>query len=322
MNILVTGGAGAIGALVVRELAELGHLPVIYSRNPSTRLMPDLANDVALAPGDMRDYDRLVQALKEHRVERIIHMASALLFDSEDSPPYAIEANVAGTARILQAARAVGIQRISVASSKRVWHDLRCRHGAPTFDPIREDHATSPYFMYGYTKVAIELLGKWYRQRHGLEFTALRFATTWGPGRGTQHRGYTSFVGDLITAALEHRPMDLEFDPDLIDDFNYNGNNAHALILGCLVHRKPSWLYNIGYGRADRLSDVIDLVKKVFPHTQVNDVPINPHDDPAVSTVVMDITRAQRELGYKPRFTLEESIRHCAEMTQNIQGRR
>ena len=111
-KVLVTGGLGAIGSFVVRRLLDEGHPVVVFSRQANFALVPDLVGRLSHVAGDVQDRSALEQAVREHGVRRIIHLAAALGGGLEKDPPLGYRVNVLGSLNVFEVARDLGVERV------------------------------------------------------------------------------------------------------------------------------------------------------------------------------------------------------------------
>ncbi len=172
-GILVTGGAGFVGATLVRRLVASGHRVRVLD-NLSTGDEAHLAGvDSELVVGDIRDADTLDGALKG--LTAIIHLAAAgSVVGSVADPAANFEANVLGTFRVLDAARRAGIERVVQASTG----------GALIGDatpPVNERSLPKPLSPYGASKLAGEGYAHAFAKTYGLRTVAIRFGNVYGP---------------------------------------------------------------------------------------------------------------------------------------------
>lgn len=156
MRILVTGGAGYIGAHTCVELIRAGHDVVIldnfHNSHPAAveRIGKISGKPPALVEADVRDCAAVEQALREHACEAVIHFAGwKAVGESAERPLEYYDNNVVGTLRLLEAMRATGCRTIVFSSSATVY-------GVPQKLPYTEDHPLAPYNPYGRTKRMVE----------------------------------------------------------------------------------------------------------------------------------------------------------------------
>ena len=158
MSVLVTGGAGYVGAHVCVELIRAGYATVILDNfcNSSPDVLRRIARisgvEPALVKADIRDRDALSQALIEHQCEAVVHLAGLKsVSESLRKPLDYYDNNVGGALALIQAMHGCKIDRLVFASSATVY-------GAPVHLPIDEDHPSSPCNPYGRSKLLIETM--------------------------------------------------------------------------------------------------------------------------------------------------------------------
>jgi UDP-glucose 4-epimerase len=178
VKVVVTGGSGFLGSHIADALSAAGHETVIFDIAPSRWLQPCQK----MVVGSVLDPDTIASTVRGS--DAVYHLAAmADIADTLDRPREAVEINVMGTVNMLEAARAIGVQRFVFASSIYVYSN----HGS----------------FYRTTKQACENLIDDYRERFGLEFTVLRFGSLYGP-RADDSNG----VHQLLSQALATRRID------------------------------------------------------------------------------------------------------------------
>jgi len=156
MNVLLTGGAGYIGSHTAVALAKAGFTPVIYdnfcnsNKSVIERLEKIIGKPLIVIEGDVRDTQKLVQALSEHQIQSVIHFAGLKAVGESVSMPIEYYANnIQGTISLLQAMQEVGVKNLVFSSSATVYGD-------PQYLPIDEKHPLSVTNPYGRSKLHIE----------------------------------------------------------------------------------------------------------------------------------------------------------------------
>src|ERR1039457_1040957 len=192
-RVLVTGGAGFVGATLVRRLAGSGHSVRVfdkYSTGAASHLTGvDAAHragvDAERAEGDIRDAPALDAALTG--MQAVIHLAAAgSVVMSVEDPVTNFDVNVLGTFRVLDAARRAGVERIVLASTG----------GALIGDatpPVDESSLPRPISPYGASKLAGEGYAHAFAKAYGLSTVALRFANVYGPWSERKRGAMTMF---------------------------------------------------------------------------------------------------------------------------------
>lgn len=173
MRVLVTGGAGFIGAHVVAALARAGDEVVVLDslRRGDAAAIAGGARFIA---GDLRDTAALGAAMGG--VQRVYHLAAqSNVLGAVSDMDYSFQANVVGTYNVLAAARAAGVERVIFTSSREAY-------GEPTALPVSEEYPLNPKNAYGASKVAGEVYCRAVQSSYGLDVSVLRLANVYGPG--------------------------------------------------------------------------------------------------------------------------------------------
>jgi UDP-glucose 4-epimerase len=321
MSILVTGGCGAIGAFVTRRLVEIGAEPIVYSRHKDLLLLSDIEKKVTFVEGDVLDFDKLMQTIKSYKVDRIIH-ASAIIIESGSNPALAIRINVEGTTNVLEAASRCNVVRVVYTSAKGVYNEAQGEYGHPVYKPIPEDYpADANMGFYGLTKLFGEKVGFQFQKEKGVDFIALRFSTTYGPGKIVKHGLSSPMVihSRIIENAMLGKRTRHPQGSVQIDDLIYNKDTGNGIVLACFAENLTHRIFNIGSGVGTTLAGFAAIVKKIYPDAEFE---IGPGPDYFMIGhnvySVYDISRARKELGYSPKYTLESGIRDYAETLERL----
>lgn len=298
---LVTGGFGAIGSWVTRTLVEQGHEVTVFSRTLDRHPVADLDEDaVRHAAGSVTDRDR-VREVVAGGVDVVIHCAAALGGAGERDPRGAYETNVVGSLNIFEAAHDAGVGRVVYTSTKGVYGKLPDEYLPPTFTPIGEDAEGVPLHVYGASKKALEGAAAQCRRLWGLEIIALRLGSTYGPGKGGQHAGYSGLKAGIVHAALRGLPFVVD-NPDSLDDIVYNADVGRAHVLAAFAPTPADWQFNIAGGGLVGLRDFTEEVLRLTPGHQVTYGGESAAAFGNATRGLLDITRAREQLGYEPAF--------------------
>ena len=180
-TILVTGGTGLVGANAVRFLLDRGEQPVLFDVALNEKLLAAVGVDAKSIPvirGDVSDMPGLISAIRDHGVNRIIHLAAFLGEEVQRRPYSGVRLNLMGIVNVLEAARLEGVKRVVLASSGTVYLGSMGEGGPKKID---ETIPLNPLSIYAATKASSEFLGRTYAQRFGFEFITVRFAALYGP---------------------------------------------------------------------------------------------------------------------------------------------
>lgn len=316
MRTLVTGALGAIGSAVIHRLVDEGARPVALDQRPDAELIDDVRGAVDVEVGDIRDWATVAKIIRRHHVTDVIHLAVALPDQAQREPKLATEVNVGGTLVICELARTLGLRRVVMASSKGVYRRVDDEHGHPTYTPLREEYPIGPDDVYDVTKYAAEQLGLNYARSHGVDFVALRFAATYGPGRMARH-GSLAIRSAIVENAFYGRPTVLERGGDQQDDFVYTADVAQGLVRALHAERVVHRVFNIGTGQPSTLTAAAEILRRAVPGADIRIGPGTDYGTGSGRYCVFDISRARAELGYEPAYDHERGILDYLEVLAN-----
>ncbi len=306
-KVLVTGGAGFIGSNLVDRLLAEG-CDVEVADDLSTGALANLADARALRSRrfsfhriDMRS--KAVTELIEHRrPELIFHLAAqADVRISVAKPDFDAEVNIIGSLNVLQGAVAAGTRKVVFASSGGTIY------GSPEDLPVREGAPQRPESPYGVAKKAVGDYLHYYREVHGLEYSALALANVFGP-RQDPH-GEAGVVAIFAGLLLAHeRPTiygdggqtrDFVYVDDVVDAFVRAGDKGGGLIM------------NIGTGVETSVQRLFDVMAK---QTGFRDpARYAPPRLGELARSALDPGRAEIHLGWKPFTSLEDGVGRTVE---------
>ena len=167
MKVLVTGGAGYIGSHVVLDLVGAGHNVVIFD-DMSLGCVENIHKEAEFIEGSTLDEKMLDEVLAKN-IDAVVHLAAfKAAGESMTNPEKYSRNNLNGATNVLNAMMKHNVMTFVFSSTAAVY-------GYPEYLPVDEDHPLKPINYYGYTKLAIEDMLKWYGELKGLKFAALRY---------------------------------------------------------------------------------------------------------------------------------------------------
>ena len=316
---LVTGGAGFIGSHISAKLLDLGHQVVVLDDLSSGRrenLDRIAAPDLEFVHGSLLDEAAL--RCSTEGVKAVLHQAAIPSVPrSFADPASTLAANVEGTARLLEACRAGGVNKVVVASSSSVYGDT------PTL-PKQEDMPPSPLSPYALSKLAVEQLCQIYAREYGFEIVALRYFNIFGPWQDPESQ-YAAVVPRFITAMLQGERPTIYGDGLQSRDFTFVDNvvAANLLAAGVPGNSGPkagratdtegatvvegATVANIACGERYTLLDLVAAINNILG------TEIEPRHAEVRSGDVLhsqaSIERACQRLGYHPEVNFEDGLR-------------
>jgi UDP-glucose 4-epimerase len=298
--VLVTGGLGSIGSWVVRRLAQEGRPFVVYGRRASFALLPELEGKITFVQGDILDRERLADVVRQTGARRIIHLAALVVPACEADPSRGYQVNLLGALNLFDIARDLGLERVVFGSSKGAYGAIVGEHGPPTFKPLTEEYAGVIQNVYGSTKRALEESARHYRRLWDLDLIALRFGSTYGPGK-LAHHGGPGLTSRIVELGFLGEPFIVPT-PDYTDDMVYNADVAKAVLLACFAPRPEHWQFNISSQTLVSLREFSGEVMRHCPNHRLTIDESGAPSDRFGSNVLLDNTRARQELGYVPDY--------------------
>ena len=251
MRVLVTGGAGFIGAHLCRALLAEGHAVVVLD-DLSTSTGAALAGlDLRMVTGSVLSERHLADAVAG--ADSVVHLAGlGSVPRSMAQPRRTFEVNALGTVAVLEAGRAHGVGQVVVASSSSVYG----RHAAL---PAREDQPLAPASPYAASKLAAERAALTWQAAYGLPVLVFRFFNVFGPGQLPDH-AYAAVVPRFGRAALSGAPLVVHGDGLQSRDFTCVGAVVRGLVRAVEERTTALLPVNLAFGLGrDLLSVAADL---------------------------------------------------------------
>jgi UDP-glucose-4-epimerase GalE len=299
-SVLIIGGAGYIGSHAVKALTAAGQRAVVYDdfslgHREATRFAS------AVVEGKIHDVQTLRAALREHRIDAVMHFAAwAAVGDSVRDPLGYYRNNVGGTLAVLEAMAAEQVPHFVFSSTAAVF-------GNPVETPITESHPLEPINALPHVERA-----------HGITSVVLRYFNAAGadPGGelGEDHDPEGHLIPRAIDAALGRGTFQIfgdDYDtPDgtCLRDYIHVTDlaDAHLLALEALRDGRPSARYNLGNGRPTSVREVVESVSRVVGLPVPYTVGPRRAGDPGV--LFASSALIKRELGWKPRYEDVDTI--------------
>lgn len=309
-KILVLGGAGYIGSHVAKTLLKAGYIPVVFD-NLSMGLRQNVLAGEEFIEGDILNVDQLTKAMEG--VEGVIYLAAfkAVGESMENPEKYAIN-NIIGAINVLNAMCKVGVKNLIFSSSSAVY-------GEPKYVPIDENHPKDPMNFYGFTKLEMENLLRWYSELKGIKYVALRYFNAVGYDVDGEIYGLEKNPQNLL-------PIVMEAAIGRRDSITVNGNDyetpdgscirdyihvtdlasAHLKSLEKLLSGSDSMILNLGTSSGISVLEMIDGAKK---NTGKDfEVKIGPRRPGDPAKLIASCEKAKEMLGWSAQYSDLETI--------------
>jgi UDP-glucose 4-epimerase len=257
VKVVVTGGAGFIGANLVSRLVDGGQFDeVAVIDDLSTGFLHNLDGlDVTFHEGSILDRQLLKYVLEG--AGAVVHLAARPSVPRSIAEPAAThEANATGTLRLLEAIKEAGSPHMIVASSSSVY-------GRNPTLPKHESLAVDPVSPYAVSKLACESYARAYAVCFGLPVITFRFFNVFGPLQSAEH-DYAAAIPKFIEAATDGRPVPIYGDGGQSRDFTYVGSVC-AVIVDALRRRVTSTSpVNLAFGSRQTLLEVVSCLEDIL----------------------------------------------------------
>jgi UDP-glucose 4-epimerase len=265
-SILVTGGAGYIGAACCRQLLEKGCRVTVID-DLSTGHAEAVPSGGSLHRIDIGDSDSLTAILSANEIDAVFHFAAkALIPESITNPGPFFDINVARSVAMLETLRSQGIRKFVFSSTAAVY-------GTPTIVPIPEDHSKDPINSYGESKLVLERILQWYARAYGWGVVTFRYFNACGGTSewGERHEPETHIIPLLLQAASGRRPYFEIYGTDYatpdgtcLRDYVHIDDIAEAHMLSLQKMDGPGFhVYNIGAGRSYSVKEICNAAERI-----------------------------------------------------------
>ncbi len=334
-KVLVTGGAGYIGSHTCVELLQAGHEVIVLdnlsnsSEEALHRVQQLTQKSLVFIQGDIRDHQVLDQIFDEYKIDAVIHFAGLkAVGESQQVPLVYFDNNIAGSIALVQAMQKAQVYRLVFSSSATVYDEAN-------ISPLKEEMPTGmPSNNYGYTKLMVEqILEKLSIADERWSIALLRYFNPVGAHQsgqiGEDPQGIPNNLMPYITQVAVGRREKLSIygsDYDTVDGTGIRDYihvvdlaNAHLCALNNCLNSQGCRAWNIGTGQG---SSVLQ-VKNAFEAVNQVKIPFEfvPRRTGDVAISFADNSRAMAELGWQPRYTLEDMLKDSWKwQQQNPQG--
>ena len=294
MNILVLGGLGFIGHQLTKQLLDQGHnCSVIDRQLPHTHTNVYDARAQIIKQAKIKNYE--LQSIHSNMIDAdtVVHLANYSNDKQVRDHEYAAIRNFGlDTYKLLQSCKHAGVKHFIYVSSSMVYGDF-------TQDPQPEDAVKNPHGLYGIYKLASEGLVKTFCEQNNMFYTIIRPTAVYGP-LDNNNRVINKFINSAINN------QDLEVKGTSCLDFTYLDDAATGINLCVNNPNAHNETFNISRSAPVSLEQ---LAKTVVDIVGSGNIKLHKHDPNYPVRGQLDITKAEKLLGYNPKINIKEGIK-------------
>jgi UDP-glucose 4-epimerase len=306
-RVLVTGGAGFVGANLCRFLSRDLDCRVTALDDLSNSARGTLAHvdGVRLVVGDVRDAALVEPLIGEH--PWVFHLACRTILTSAADPEADLSVNALSTLRMLEylrRERPAGFQRFVYTSSTSIYGN--CRH-------LPADELDPPNILnhYAATKLLGEHYTTLYHTAYGVPTACVRYSNVYGPGQ-TPRNPYCGVIGKFLEAAESSRPMTIHGDGEQTRDYTYVDDAVEGTVMAAVAPQALGDVFNIGTGVETSVNVLAREIAALFGGA----VPIEYLDRRDIDNIRRRSLSAEKirvRLGWQPRVRLKDGLRRTVE---------
>jgi nucleoside-diphosphate-sugar epimerase len=303
--ILITGANGFIGSHTTRLMESIGHKVIPVDVMPRSADLSLLGIKSSSHIMNVTDAVALRELCEKEKPTHIFHAAHP----PRDESPSVLNYCYHAMTNILESAMKLKIKRVVYSSSASIYGQLKKTDGSL----VKEEDAVTiyPTYFYRAAKTVSEWMGDFYKEKHGVDFVALRYSSVYGPGL------YRSIPLELKKGILGQPCRPFLTRP--LDDLIYIDDVVDAVSRALFADKQLSRAYNIGLDKAYVSEDLKRAIQKALPDLkfEIGEHPNAAEVAPHRLRSPLDISLAKRELGWEPKIYLEEGIAQLAKWLQD-----
>lgn len=294
-SVLITGGCGFIGVNLARTLIAAGHSVTAFDNfSTGSREDGEKAGYDSIIEGDLLDLAALREAAEGHT--HMVHLAAHTnVVESVEDPRHDVNINVLGVLNALVAARDTGVEGFVFASSNAPLGDV--------VPPSHENVLPRPVSPYGASKLSGEALCSAFQGSYGMHCVALRFSNVYGPY--SYHKG--SVIAKFMKRIARGEPLIVYGDGQQTRDFVYVDDICIGIELALDAHIGGG-LFHLGTGTETAVSELVQMLQELYSDRSIE----VEYESPRAGEILRnysDISKARRDLGYKPSVVLADGLR-------------
>ena len=304
-TILITGGAGFIGSHLADTLLNNGNRVIVVDNFSDFYDVQIKEQNVAhnlphqnyeLKRVDIEDKDALRAVFVAHKFDAVVHLAArAGVRPSLENPAEYVKTNVLGTLNLLECMKDFNCKKLIVASSSSVY-------GNCSAEKFSEDlNVNEPISPYAATKLATEQICYTYHHLYGINVSALRFFTVYGPRQRPDLA-----IAKFVRLIMQNKPVEMYGDGSSMRDYTYIDDIIKGIIAALECNKIDYEIINLGGGNPITLKTMIQTLEECLGKKAV--IIPKPMQQGDVNKTVCDWQKAHRLLGYEPHVIFKQGI--------------
>ena len=310
-QVLVTGAGGFIGSHLVEALVKKGARVrgfVHYNSRGDAGLLRliqrEILDTVEIIPGDIRDPQAVQEAVKG--CSFVFHLGALISIPySYLHPTEVAETNIIGTLNVLNACREFGVPRMVHTSTSEVY-------GTALRVPIDESHPLQGQSPYSASKIGADKLVESYYCAFGLPVVTVRPFNTFGPRQSSR-----AVIPTIITQALVNDTI-LLGNLDSKRDFTFVSDTVNGFIKAAEAQSVEGEVFNLGTGSEVTIGDLAQMIMRIVGRQvpiETDQIRLRPENS-EVQRLLSDNSKARKELGWQPEFSLEKGLEQTVNWIQ------
>ncbi len=307
-KVLLTGASGFIGSHLAEELVTCGACVRAFvhynSRGDDGNLKyiaSEIRREIEVVHGDLTDPDAVNKAVRG--TTHVFHLGALIAIPYSYVHPFSfVQANVVGSANILNACLEVGIERLVTTSTSEVY-------GTAVTVPMDETHRLHPQSPYAASKASADHLAQSYARSFDLPVVIVRPFNTFGPRQSTR-----AAIPTIIVQALRYGTIEIGATTPT-RDFNFVKDIAFGFALAGNTAGVTDEVFNLGTGEEHSIADVIETVSTILGTellVRECDGRMRPPSS-EVHRLIADSTKAAARLGWSPRYSFRRALEQTIE---------